>query len=127
MYGVMTDVDALIESAHELGLKIMVDLVPNHVSIEHPWFAAALASSPGSVERARFHFVDSADDGPPNNWVRMFGGPAWTRIVEKDGSLGQWYLHVFDSSQPDLNWANPEVAADWIVTLKFWLDASITF
>ena len=124
MYGVMTDVDELIESAHELGLKIMVDLVPNHVSIEHPWFAAALASSPGSVERSRFHFVDSSD-GPQNNWASMFGGPAWTRIAEKDGSPGQWYLHVFDSSQPDLNWTNPEVAADWISTLKFWLDAGV--
>ncbi len=124
MYGTLSDAHALIEKAHELDIKVMVDVVPNHVSIEHPWFAAALASRPGSVERRRFHFVDSGDE-PPNNWVSMFGGPAWTRIREVDGSLGQWYLHVFDSSQPDLNWTNPEVAADWITTLRFWLDAGV--
>ncbi len=124
MYGTMSDALALIERAHELNIKVMVDLVPNHVSIEHPWFVAALSSTPGSAERERFHFVDSGD-APPNNWVSMFGGPAWTRITEADGSPGQWYLHVFDSSQPDLNWTNPEVAADWITTLRFWLDAGV--
>ena len=124
MYGTLIDAQALIESAHELDIKVMVDLVPNHVSVEHPWFVEAISSPPGSKERARFHFVDSGDV-LPNNWVSMFGGPAWTRIVEQDGSLGQWYLHVFDSSQPDLNWTNAEVAADWITTLKFWLDRGV--
>ncbi len=124
MYGTLHDAQALIESAHALDIKIMVDLVPNHVSMEHPWFKAALRSEPDSPERARFHFVD-AGDSPPNNWVSMFGGPAWTRIIEVDGSPGQWYLHVFDASQPDLNWTNPEVAADWITTLKFWLDRGV--
>jgi len=124
MYGSLHDAMALIESAHMLDIKIVVDLVPNHVSSEHPWFKAALRSEPGSPERARFHFVDGGDS-PPNNWVSMFGGPAWKRIVEVDGSPGQWYLHVFDSSQPDLNWTNSQVAADWITTLKFWLDRGV--
>jgi alpha-glucosidase len=124
MYGTLIDAQSLIDGAHALDIRVMVDLVPNHVSSEHPWFKAALAAAPGSDERSRFHFVDSGE-APPNNWVSMFGGPAWTQVVEADGTLGQWYLHVFDSSQPDLNWTNPDVAADWIETLKFWLDRGV--
>jgi alpha-glucosidase len=124
MYGTLSDAQSLIDASHELDIKVMVDLVPNHVSIDHPWFQAALASPPGSKERARFHFLDAGEQ-PPNNWVSMFGGPAWTQITEANGELGQWYLHVFDSSQPDLNWTNPDVAADWIDTLKFWLDRGV--
>ena len=125
MFGTIADAQELIDAAHAYDLRIMVDLVPNHVSIEHPWFQLALNSPPGSAERDRFHFLDSDDSHPPNNWVSIFGGPAWTRTVNPDGSPGQWYLHIFDSSQPDLNWTNPEVAADWIATLKFWLDMGV--
>ncbi len=125
MYGNLDDFRELIEEAHAHGLRIMVDIVPNHFSIEHPWFQEALLAPPGSRERARFHFLDSDNDEPPNNWVSMFGGPAWTRTANPDGSPGQWYLHVFDSSQPDLNWTNPEVASDWITTLRFWLDMGV--
>jgi alpha-glucosidase len=124
MYGTLSDAQSLIDASHELDIKVMVDLVPNHVSSEHPWFQNALTAKPGSMERARFHFLDSGEL-PPNNWVSMFGGPAWTRVVEPDGHLGQWYLHIFDSSQPDVNWTNPDVAADWIDTLKFWLDRGV--
>lgn len=125
MFGTLADAQKLIDSAHAHSLRIMVDLVPNHMSIEHSWFREALTSPPGSPARARFHFVDSVDDNPPNNWVSIFGGPAWTRTTNPDGSPGQWYLHIFDSSQPDVNWTNPEVAADWITTLKFWLDMGV--
>lgn len=125
MFGTLTDFRHLIEEAHTQGLRIMVDIVPNHFSVEHPWFQEALLSPPGSRERARFHFRDSEDDAPPNNWVSMFGGPAWTRTTNADGSPGQWYLHVFDSSQPDLNWTHPDVVSDWIITLKFWLDMGV--
>jgi alpha-glucosidase len=125
MYGNLSDAERLIAKAHQHGLKLIVDLVPNHFSIEHPWFQEALMAEPGSQARMRFHFLDSEGAAPPNNWVSMFGGPAWTRVPNSDGSPGQWYLHIFDSSQPDLNWTNPEVAADWIKTLRFWLDMGV--
>ena len=125
MYGSLADIRELIEQAHNHGLRIMVDIVPNHFSEEHPWFQQALKSPAGSRERARFHFQDSEGDEPPNNWVSMFGGPAWTQTTNPDGSPGQWYLHVFDSSQPDLNWTHPDIASDWITTLKFWLDMGV--
>lgn len=125
MYGTLADIRELIEQAHRRGLRIIVDIVPNHFSREHPWFQEALLSPPGSRERARFHFLDSEGDSPPNNWVSMFGGSAWTRTTNPDGSAGQWYLHVFDSSQPDLNWTHPDVASDWLTTLKFWLDMGV--
>lgn len=125
MYGTLDEFDTLVARAHELGLRVIVDIVPNHVSSEHAWFRAALASPPGSPERARFHFRDGRGDEPPTNWVSLFGGPAWTRVINADGSPGQWYLHLFDSSQPDLNWANPEVRADAVTTLRFWLDRGV--
>lgn len=125
MYGTIDDARTLIERAHEHGLRIIVDVVPNHSSSDRDWFREALASPPGSAARARYHFRDGrGPDGsePPNNWVSWFGGGAWTRIVEADGTPGQWYLHQFDVSQPDLNWANPEVVEDGLETLRFWLD-----
>ena len=120
--------ERLIAASHSHGLKIIFDVVPNHFSCDHLWFQAALAASPGSPERARFHFYEGkGEDGsiPPNNWNSVFGGSCWTRITEADGSAGQWYLHLFDTSQPDLNWENPEVAADFEKTLRFWLDRGV--
>ncbi len=125
MFGTLDDARELIDSAHLRGLRVIVDVVPNHSSSERDWFRAALASPPGSTERARYHFLDGRGPGgslPPNNWVSWFGGGAWERIIEADGLPGQWYLHSFDTSQPDLNWANPEVVADGLDTLRFWLD-----
>ena len=119
-FGTLADAKALIETAHSHGIKFIADIVPNHFSSEHKWFKAALAAPKGSPERARFHFHDGRGpngDLPPNNWISLFRGPSWTRVAD-----GQWYLHLFDSSQPDLNWDNPDVAADFEKTLRFWLD-----
>lgn len=122
MFGTLDDLVALVDQAHARDLRVIIDVVPNHVSVEHPWFQAALASSPGSAERERFHFRTGRDpDAPPTNWRSMFGGPAWTRLDGTD----QWYLHLFDTSQPDLNWANPEVRNTWLDTLRFWLDLGV--
>ena len=123
LFGSLSDADALLARAHELGLKVVVDLVPNHTSSEHVWFQAALASAPGSPERARYLFRDGRGPGgdqPPNNWRSVFGGEAWTRVPD-----GQWYLHLFDSTQPDLDWRNPEVGDMFESVLRFWLDRGV--
>ncbi|TFV59686.1 glycoside hydrolase family 13 protein [Mycobacterium sp. PS03-16] len=128
MFGGIEALDRLIAAAHDRGIRITMDLVPNHTSSQHPWFRAALAAGPGSAERERYLFRDGeGPDGsrPPNNWVSVFGGPAWTRTVDRDGRPGQWYLHLFDPEQPDLNWANAEVFADLEKTLRFWLDRGV--
>lgn len=126
-FGDLADADALIARAHELGLKVIVDLVPNHTSDEHEWFPQAVAAGPGSPERERYHFRDGKGDGsePPNNWRSVFGGVAWDRITEPDGTPGQWYLHLFDSKQPDLNWDNPVVREEFHSILRFWLDRGV--
>ena len=118
VFGSLDDADALIATAHHLGLRIFVDIVPNHTSDEHPWFQQALAAGPGSPEHARYWFLDSG--GPPNNWPSDFGGPAWTQVPD-----GQWYLHMFDRRQPDLNWNNPEVRQMFTGVLRFWLDRGV--
>ena len=128
VFGSTADADALLRRAHELGLKVLVDLVPNHTSSEHAWFQAALAAGPGSPERARYHFRDGKGRGgaqPPNRWRSVFGGPGWTRVVEPDGSPGQWYLHLFDVTQPDLNWEHPQVRAEFLDILRYWLDRGV--
>ncbi|WBB94359.1 glycoside hydrolase family 13 protein [Verrucosispora sp. WMMC514] len=123
MFGNLADFEAMITDAHALGLRIIVDIVPNHTSDKHPWFTAALAAAPGSPERARYLFADGkGDDGaqPPNDWESIFGGPAWTRVPD-----GQWYLHLFDPAQPDLNWRHPEVRSEFEDILRFWLDRGV--
>jgi alpha-glucosidase len=123
--GTMADFDGLIKDTASHGIRVIVDLVPNHCSSEHPLFRDALASGPGSRERDRFIFRDGRGPGgeqPPNNWVSSFGGPAWTRVTEADGRPGQWYLHLFDAGQPDWNWRNPEVRALFEDVIRFWLD-----
>ncbi|MEQ4523769.1 glycoside hydrolase family 13 protein [Nocardioides kribbensis] len=123
LFGTLEDADRLVATAHELGLKLIVDLVPNHTSDAHAWFQAALAAGPGSAERARYLFREGrGEDGsqPPNNWSSVFGGPAWTRVED-----GQWYLHLFDSTQPDLDWRNPEVGDMFEDVLRFWLDRGV--
>ena len=128
LFGGIGALERLIEAAHAVDIKVTMDLVPNHTSSKHPWFQAALAAGPGSVQRERYIFHDgTGKDGihPPNNWVSVFGGPAWTRVVEPDGNLGQWYLHLFDAEQPDLNWENPEIFDDLEKTLRFWLERGV--
>ncbi|GAA1700501.1 alpha-amylase family glycosyl hydrolase [Fodinicola feengrottensis] len=128
LFGDLAAFDRLLAAAHEVGIKVTIDVVPNHTSSQHPWFVEALAAAKGSPARARYHFMDGYGlDGaePPNNWPSIFGGPAWTRVTEADGKPGQWYLHIFAPEQPDLNWANPEVGADLARTLRFWLDRGV--
>jgi len=128
LFGTLADAERLIHAVHDHGLKIIVDLVPNHCSSQHRWFQAALAASPGSTERARFWFRagrGQSGELPPNDWQAMFGGPAWTRVTEPDGSAGEWYLHLYAPEQPDLNWDNPEVRAEFEDILQFWLDRGV--
>lgn len=120
-HGTLNDAKVLFVRAHELGLKILVDIIPNHFSSDHVWFQEALTATKGSQERSRFHFHDGRDaQTPPNNWISLFGGPAWTQVAD-----GQWYLHLFDSSQPDLNWSNEEVKEDFEKTIRFWIDLGV--
>jgi alpha-glucosidase len=128
LFGTLDDFDAMVSRAHLLKIRVLVDLVPNHTSDQHDWFQAALKSAPGSAERAFYHFKDGKGQKgelPPNNWLSMFGGPAWTRTTNTDGTPGQWYLHLFDSSQPDLNWENPKVEEAFEEILRFWLDRGV--
>ncbi len=123
LFGDLSDFDDLITKAHSLGIRVMIDLVPNHTSDQHEWFQKALAAEPGSKERSYYHFKAGkgvSGELPPNNWQSMFGGPAWTRTQD-----GEWYVHLFDSSQPDLNWENPDVQREFEEILKFWLDRGV--
>ena len=127
-FGTLADADEMIAAAHEAGIRVVVDLVPNHTSSEHAWFQAALAAAPGSPERARYHFAEGRGEHgelSPNNWESTFGGGAWTRVTEADGTPGQWYLHLFDTTQPDLNWENEEVREEFRSILRFWLDRGV--
>ncbi|MCC6832379.1 MAG: glycoside hydrolase family 13 protein [Thermoleophilia bacterium] len=119
LFGTLAGAEGLIRDAHLAGLRVIVDVVPNHTSSEHAWFRAALAAAPGSPERARYLFRDGRGPGgdvPPNDWRSVFGGPAWTRVPD-----GQWYLHLFAPEQPDLDWSNPEVREEFLSVLEFWL------
>jgi alpha-glucosidase len=124
-FGTMADFDALVEDGEAHGIRVIVDLVPNHCSSQHPLFQAALAAAPGSRERARFIFRDGRGPGgelPPNNWPSSFGGPAWTRVTAADGRPGQWYLHLFAPEQPDWNWRDPDIPPMFEKVIRFWLD-----
>lgn len=128
MFGNLLDADALIRDAHGLGLRIIVDLVPNHSSDQHEWFKRALREGPGSPLRERYHFRPGKGEHgelPPNDWESIFGGPAWTRVTEPDGSPGEWYLHLFAPEQPDFNWEHPAVGDEFRSILRFWLDIGV--
>lgn len=118
--GTVEDVAGIIEEAHGLGLRLLVDLVPNHTSSEHRWFEQALANADGPY-RNYYIWVEGDPDAPPNNWVAHFGGPAWTH----DSASGAWYLHLFLPEQPDLNWRNPTVASEFDAILHYWLDVGV--
>ncbi len=128
LFGTLADFDALRAKATALGLRVIVDVVPNHTSSAHAWFQAALAGEPGSEARSRYLFRDGkgpTGELPPNNWQSIFGGPAWSRVTEADGRPGQWYLHLFDSSQPDLDWTSEWVRENFLDVLRFWLDRGV--
>ncbi|WP_189725514.1 glycoside hydrolase family 13 protein [Streptomyces purpurascens] len=121
--GTLDDFDALAAEAHRLGLKVIVDIVPNHSSHQHVWFQEALHAGPGSAARDRYVFRDGRGEHgelPPSDWQSVFGGSAWKRVPD-----GQWYLHLFAPEQPDLNWENQEVRADYRTTLRFWSDRGV--
>jgi alpha-glucosidase len=121
--GTLDDFDAMVAALHERGIRVVVDIVPNHTSDLHPWFQEALAAGRGSAARERYIFREgTGPDGaePPTDWLSVFGGPAWERVED-----GQWYLHNFAKEQPDLNWDHPEVREDFLTTLRFWSDRGV--
>lgn len=123
LLGTLDDFDAMVAALHDAGIKLIIDIVPNHTSNRHRWFQEALEAAPGSPARERYHFRDgTGPDGsePPSDWPSIFGGPAWHRVPD-----GQWYLHLFAPEQPDLNWNNPEVREDFLTTLRFWSDRGV--
>ena len=127
-YGTLADFDHLVATSKAHDMRVLLDIVPNHCSIEHPWFKRALAAGPGSEERDWFYFRDGTGiDGsaPPNNWRSLFGGPAWHRTTNPDGSPGQWYLHMFAPEQPDLNWGHESVPQAFDDALRFWFDRGV--
>lgn len=127
-FGSLAEAEALVADALALGIRTIVDVVPNHVSDRHPWFRAALAAGPGSPERSRFWFHPGTGpdgSGIPTHWVSSFGGSTWTRTTDPDGTPGEWYLHLFTPEQPDLNWTHPEVWAEHEDVLRFWFDRGV--
>ncbi|WP_069811721.1 glycoside hydrolase family 13 protein [Streptomyces sp. TP-A0874] len=128
LFGDLTDAVDLLDEAHRLGIRVILDIVPNHTSDQHPWFREALAAPPGHPARDRYHFRPGRGSGgelPPNDWESVFGGPAWTRTADPDGTPGEWYLHLFAPEQPDLNWDSTEVAEEFEAILRFWLDLGV--
>ncbi len=119
-FGTLADAEALVAEAHALGLRVLLDIVPNHTSDRHPWFQEALATGPGSTARERYVFRPGNGEDPPNDWASNFGGPAWTRVPD-----GEWYLHLVAPEQPDINWEHPDVRADFTDTLRFWFDRGV--
>jgi alpha-glucosidase len=121
--GTLADFDKFVTGAHELRIKILIDIVPNHTSDQHPWFREALAAGAGSPARDRYIFRDgtgAAGADPPSDWRSHFGGSAWERAPD-----GQWYCHLFAREQPDLNWGNVEVRRYFLDTLRFWADRGV--
>jgi alpha-glucosidase len=128
LFGTLADFDRMLEESHARGIRVIVDLVPNHSSDQHVWFQEALKAGPGSPERARYVFRDGRGKNgelPPNNWESVFGGGMWERVTEADGTPGQWYLHIFDATQPDFDWTNEEVKEEFRSILRFWLDRGV--
>ena len=128
LFGNLEDFDKLVAAATAKGLRIIVDMVPNHSSDQNELFQKALKAAPGSPERDMYIFRDGKGlfkRKEPNNWPSVFGGASWTRIREANGKKGQWYLHIFDSTQPDFNWRNPKVVAYFEDILRFWLDRGV--
>ncbi|MFF2370528.1 alpha-amylase family glycosyl hydrolase [Agromyces sp. NPDC058110] len=127
-FGTLEDAELLISEALALGIRTIIDIVPNHISSEHVWFQQALAAGPGSPERERFWFHPGKGehgDEMPTNWTSNFQGDTWTRTTNPDGTPGEWYLHLFTPEQPDLNWNHPDVRAEHEDVLRFWFDRGV--
>ncbi len=127
-FGTLEEAELLISEALGLGIRTIIDVVPNHVSDQHAWFQAALAAGPGSPERERFWFhPGKGEHGEqiPTGWVSDFQGSTWTRTTDPDGTPGEWYLHLFAPQQPDLNWSHPDVVAEFDAVLRFWFDRGV--
>ncbi|WP_460572254.1 glycoside hydrolase family 13 protein [Humibacter soli] len=127
-FGTLAEAEGLIRDALALGIRTIIDIVPNHISDRHPWFQAALAAGPGSPERERFWFhPGKGPDGStmPTSWESSFSGETWTRTTNPDGTPGEWYLHLFTPEQPDLNWNHPDVRRMHEDVLKFWFDRGV--
>jgi alpha-glucosidase len=120
VFGTLAEAEKLIQEAHDLGIRIIIDVVPNHCSDHHAWFREALDAGPGSAARERFWFRPGRDGGPPNDWQSIFGGPAWTQVAD-----GEWYLHLFAPEQPDFNWNSPAVRDEFLDVLRFWFDRGV--
>ena len=128
VFGTLAEAEALLAEAKAAGLRVMLDIVPNHTSDKHRFFQEALAAGPGSPERDRFYFREGRGDHgelPPNDWQSEFGGPAGTRVTEAEGTPGQWYLRIFAAEQPDVNWNHPDIVAEFDETLRFWFDRGV--
>ena len=131
LFGSLAEAEKLITEAHDLGIRIIIDIVPNHGSDQQQWFADALAAPAGSAERARYHFRPgrgATGELPPNDWPSMFGGPAWSRVpgsAAPGDAPGEWYLHLFSPGQPDFNWAHPDVRDEFASVLRFWFDRGV--
>ncbi|MFE9915545.1 glycoside hydrolase family 13 protein [Micromonospora sp. NPDC005553] len=128
VFGTLAEVEALIAEAHALGIRTIVDVVPNHCSDAHPWFQAALAGGPGAPERDLFWFRPGRGpngDERPTDWIGEFGGETWTRTTNPDGTPGDWYLHLFAPQQPDFNWDHPRVREEFEDILRFWFDRGV--
>ena len=126
--GTLADFAEMSAALHAAGIKLIADIVPNHSSDRHEWFKEALAAPKGSAARERYIFRDGLGENgelAPSDWESVFGGPAWERITEPDGTPGQWYMHIFAKEQPDLNWANREIRDDFLKTLRFWSDRGV--
>ncbi|WP_091707542.1 glycoside hydrolase family 13 protein [Microbacterium sp. cf046] len=127
-FGTLADAEALIREALALGIRTIIDVVPNHISDQHPWFQEALAAEPGSPARERFWFHPGKGengDEIPTHWVSSFQGETWTRTTNPDGTPGEWYLHMFTPEQPDLNWNHPDVRREHEEILRFWFDRGV--
>ncbi|WP_338371940.1 alpha-amylase family glycosyl hydrolase, partial [Enterococcus faecium] len=127
-FGSLEEAEQLIAEALALGIRTIVDIVPNHISDQHEWFQRALAAGPGSPERERFWFHHGRGETgavTPTNWVSSFQGETWSRTRNPDGTDGEWYLHLFTPEQPDLNWNHPDVRREHQDVLRFWFDRGV--
>ena len=126
--GTLADFDEMLAALHGAGIRVFVDIVPNHSSNLHQWFKDAIAAEPGSGERARYIFRDgrgASGEIPPTDWPSHFAPSAWTHESTWGGKHNEWYMHWFAPEQPDWNWDNPEIEADFLTTLKFWADRGV--